>query len=137
MAARPIFVARATSAAYLIAVSGRPNFVTMQAPPASARDPVQTRRKQTEAGGVEKMHGDGRGGRGRFTATGLCSGRALGFCNLEGHRFMSADDGYLYLCVKCKGERARPRLFVQRRMIYRPRRPFAICPLESIRLRNF
>lgn len=81
---------------------------------------------------------------GRFTATGLQQPRALGFRNLEGHRFMSADDGYLYLRAIRKGERSSARIFHftsngSRFALSPLRRPraFAICPLEAISLGNF
>lgn len=41
---------------------------------------------------------------GRFTATARATAsKHRGFHNLEGHRFMSADDGYLYVRIKRKG----------------------------------
>jgi len=65
---RDQFSLRATPgrAAHLIAVSGRPNFVTMQLSPASARP--RANETQTNRGRIEKME---MGEAGRFTATGL------------------------------------------------------------------
>lgn len=74
---------------------------------------------------------------GRFTATaGYGAGEHRGFRNLEGHRFMSADDGYLYVRIKRKGEDS---LAHFAHVEWHPlRQPVArFCPLEFIRSRNF
>ncbi|KYN39623.1 hypothetical protein ALC56_06117 [Trachymyrmex septentrionalis] len=100
-------------------------------PPASERTTLCKR----DAGRIEKME---MGEAGRFTATcRLQQGEHKGFRNLEGHRFMSAVTTVIYTYALNVSERACPCSILFTSNDAWLCHPFAICPLEFIRLRNF
>jgi len=128
LAARPIFVARDTGMSRASHCSKRTTQFRNNATLAS--ECATLCKRDANKQGQDRENGDGRGG--PFYRYRAAARRALGFRNLEGHRFMSADVIYTY-ALNAR-ERTHPR--ISRRM-ETLRRPFAICPLESIRLRNF
>jgi len=131
LATRPIFMARDTGTSRVSHCSKRTTQFHNNATPASERTTLCKR----DAGRIEKME---MGEAGRFTATcRLQQGEHKGFRNLEGHRFMSAVTTVIYTYALNVSERACPCNILFTSNDTWLCRPFAICPLEFIRLRNF